>query len=247
MEINCTYHSFPLFSFLFGIIICFILFEISKYLSQYISYYNEIKEENEKEKWNVKVVSTIHALFTIYGSISCLFDSKIYLDPVCGYSSFSSFFLSFTCGYMIYDIYVSIKAYGLTLKGIFPFLMIHHINIIICFLNAIYYSIGYYYILFFMTNEISQPFLHGSWFMMKMNIKKKSKISIINGIGLLITFLGSRLIMNTFVWFWLIQTTNNLNPFNPMGLGTICGTIHLLVNYYWCYLFFIQIMDLLKK
>lgn len=245
--INCSSHPFPLFSFLFGIIICFIFFEISKYISyNYISFYNEIKEENEKEKWNVKVVSTIHALFTIYGSITCLLKDE-YKDIICGYTDFSSFFLAFTCGYMIYDIYVSIKAYGFTFKGVFPFLMIHHINIIICFLNALYHSLGYYFILFFMTNEISQPFLHGSWFLMKLKVKKNSLLMIINSIFLLITFIGARLFLNTWIWYWLVITTKDFNPLNPMGLGTFCGTIHLLVNYYWCYLFYQQAKDALKK
>ena len=91
------------------------------------------------------------------------------------------------------------------MKGIFPPLMIHHINIIICFFNAMLFSLGYYYILLFMTNEISQPFLHGSWFMMKLKIN--NIFSKINQFFLLITFLGSRAILNTFTGYYLIQTT----------------------------------------
>ncbi len=37
-----------------------------------------------------------------------------------GKSEFSFFFIAFTTGYMFYDFYVSLRAYGLTLSGIFP-------------------------------------------------------------------------------------------------------------------------------
>jgi hypothetical protein len=101
--------------------------------------------------------------------------------------------------------YSKIQAYGFTWSGIFPPLMVHHVNIILCFFNAMIFNLGYYYILLFMTNEISQPFLHGSWFFMKL--KWNHWLTKVNQFLLVVTFLGSRAILNTFTGYYLIQTT----------------------------------------
>jgi hypothetical protein len=196
--------------------------------------------------FNYRVVSLIHAIMTLIGATWCLLDDKFWVDKVCGYSHFAQFFLAFTTGYMIYDIYVSIKAYGLTMSGILPPLLLHHVNIVFSFVNALYFSLGFYFPLWFMTNELSQPFLHGSWFMMRYKISKTSPLSIVNGLLIVITFLGSRFIVNTLVWYDLVMHTQSISPFSAKGIGGLTGTIHLLVNYYWCYLVILQLIDMLK-
>lgn len=182
-------------------------------------------------------------MFTIFGVAWCLMDPIFTTDKICGFSKFGQFFLAFTTGYMIYDIYVSIKAYGLTMSGILPPLMLHHVNIVFSFINALYFSLGFYFPLWFMTNELSQPFLHGSWFMMKAKIPKTSPVQIVNGILLVLTFLGSRAIVNTIVWYELMIHCGSIIPTHAKGIGGFTGTIHLLVNYYWCYLVIVQLMD----
>jgi hypothetical protein len=155
---------------------------------------------------------------------------------------------------MFYDFYVSLNAYGFTLSGIFPTLGIffhnkalHHFNIILCSFLGLYYSLGHYFILWFMTNEISQPFLHSNWFLMKLGYKNNHIFSKIIGFLLIFSFIISRGFINTFVLLDVYYTSNTVSLYNIKGIATITAFIHIFLNYYWIYLLIIQVIDTLKK
>jgi hypothetical protein len=92
----------------------------------------EIIDESDKEKWNVKIVSALHAIFVFQGAVRALmaYSPPKLEDPYmiyqCGYNTeLARFYEAVTLGYMFYDFWVCIRAYGFTMSGIFPSLMIN--------------------------------------------------------------------------------------------------------------------------
>ncbi|KAF0980443.1 hypothetical protein FDP41_013657 [Naegleria fowleri] len=250
---------FPYLVSVLSLLSCFLLFFISKLLSPFIfKAYNALKE-SDKEKWDVKFVSALHAAFVFQGAVRCLiaggglfFNSNEsllgYQNLVCGYyTDLSRFYMAITFGYMFYDFWVCIRAYGFTLEGIFPSLVIHHFNIIISFLLALKFGMGHYYTLSFMTNEISQPFLHLSWFLIKSKVPQMHPISIINGLCLVLTFLGSRFVFNLVIFVHFVANTLSFDPTICLGVGTWTCFIHVACNWHWCWLMVLQIRDMIVK
>ena len=267
---HCYMHNFPeanrqpfpfLVTFL-SLASCFVLFFLSKLISPLLfKVYRDLKD-SDKEKWNVKFVSALHAAFVFQGAVRSLmagggifFNSNPiddgllgYQSEVCGYyTDLGRFYLAITFGYMFYDFWVCIRAYGFTMEGIFPSLVIHHFNIIICFLLALKLGMGYYYPLSFMTNEISQPFLHMSWFLIKSKVPQKHPISVINGLLMVLTFLGSRFLFNLIILVHYLINALSFDPTNCLGTASWTCFVHVACNWHWCWLMVKQIKEVVGK
>ncbi|KAL0481318.1 hypothetical protein AKO1_012749 [Acrasis kona] len=241
---------FPITIAIISFLSCFVLFQLSKLFSPILfSAYRRLQKEDDREKWNVKAVSAIHAAFVLQGAVRSLMSEKQDTsDLICGYvTELSHVYCAITFGYMFYDFIVSYRAYGLTLSGIFPSLAIHHVNIILSFFFCIKFSMGYYFSLMFMTNEVSQPFLHFSWFLIKSGFKPTHPISIINGLLLVTTFLGSRFFFNWWVFYHMVRTADSFSIKTAAGVGVYTGFVHVAVNAYWCLQMVKQIKGMLAS
>jgi len=107
------------------------------------------------------------------------------------------------------------------------------------------YRIGYFYMLIFMTNEFSQPFLHANWYMAKCKVNPKHPLSIINGILLLVSFISLRFVSNIIIQLSMFHHASWIfDPRDMRGLSVIEGSIHVLLNTYWCYLLLKQVAQL---
>lgn len=245
--------EFPIVTAVGSLIVCFAAFFLSSIISPIFPKYRQLRPD-DKEKWNVKLVSALHAAFVFQGAVRSLMaytpdpSADSFQIYQCGYNSeMARWYEAITLGYMFYDFWVCIRAYGFTMSGIFPSLMIHHINILICFAIGLKFHMGFYFTLNFMTNEISQPFLHGSWFFIKMKIPTKHPLTIINGLLLVLTFIGSRFFFNMYIFRELVIQTPSWNPTGSLGIGSIAAVIHVAVNAYWCKQMVVQIREMLKK
>ena len=262
-DVNHGRQPFPFLVAGLSLFSCFLLFVLSKVLSPLLfKAYRNLRDDSDREKWNVKFVSALHAAFVFQGAFRCLlYGGGLFFnsDPIddglvgfqkytCGYyTDLSRFYMAITFGYMFYDFWVCIRAYGLTLEGIFPSLVIHHFNIIISFLLALKLGMGHYYSLSFMTNEISQPFLHLSWFLIKSKVPQLHPVSIVNGLMLVLTFLGSRFFFNAYIFYHFIEKTFSFQLTNCLGIGTWTCLIHVACNWDWCWLMVKQIKGMIGK
>eukprot|EP00761_Pharyngomonas_kirbyi_P001217 gb/GECH01001220.1/.p1 GENE.gb/GECH01001220.1/~~gb/GECH01001220.1/.p1 ORF type:complete len:281 (+),score=50.33 gb/GECH01001220.1/:1-843(+) len=231
---DCTDHphfeNFPLVfvAFLSG----FVFYYLSGYISPFIfkNSYNKLTD-SDKHKWNVKLVSTIHGIIAFQGAARLyLLNDDLHVDKNCGWTDTAEFYISLTCGYMLYDFVLSWKAYGLF--G-FPSILIHHINIVTVFALGLIYKQGFFFMIAFMTNELSQPLLQVSWLLLKMGYQKTSPIFILNTFVLASTFLGSRLFFNSYI-LWILLSGIGLVPHRFMVLLSWLALLHCIVNYYWC-------------
>jgi len=252
--LNSQPAEFPIVTAVGSLVVCFAAFFLSAIVSPFLfPKYNTLRKD-DKEKWNVKLVSALHAAFVFQGAVRAILaytptgnesDFQIYQ---CGYNSdLARWYEAITLGYMFYDFWVCIRAYGFTMTGIFPSLMIHHINILICFWIGLKFHMGFYFTLNFMTNEISQPFLHASWFFIKCKLPQKHPLNIINGLLLVLTFIGSRFFYNMYIFYLLVTQTPSWNPLVSLGIGSYAAIVHVAVNVYWCKQMVDQIMDMIKK
>ena len=246
--------EFPIVTAVLSLVACFAAFFLSALLSPHLfPKYNTLKKD-DKEKWNVKLVSALHAAFVFQGAVRAIWaytpgpnDSQFQIYQ-CGYNTdLARWYEAITLGYMFYDFWVCIRAYGFTMTGIFPSLMIHHINILVCFAVGLKFHMGFYFTLNFMTNEISQPFLHASWFFIKCKLPQKHPLNIINGLLLVLTFIGSRFFFNMYIFYELVTRTTSWSPFTTIGIGSIAAVIHVAVNAYWCKQMVDQVTALIKK
>jgi hypothetical protein len=193
----------------------------------------------------------MHAIFVFQGAVRGILayessGDKLY-DYQCGYATEQTrWYEAVTAGYMFYDFWVSVRAYGFTMQGVFPSLMLHHINILICFAFGLKFNIGFYFMLNFMTNEMSQPFLHTSWIFSKIGVPQKHPLMIVNGLLLFTTWMGSRFFFNLYILYVMVTKGSTFDPRNVVGLGTLCAIVHVGVNAYWCYLMLQQVVALIK-
>eukprot|EP00762_Andalucia_godoyi_P003102 ANDGO_01128.mRNA.1 hypothetical protein len=208
----------------------------------------------------VKFVSLIHSIVGTVGAFTCIalisgtrvgWDSlgnqfltlrDFIMNPgvgevVCACSEGRcTMALSITAGYMFYDFITSYQTYGLL--G-WPTLLLHHVNIFVCFGLGLWGRIGHWVMAAFMTNEVSTPFLHFSWLFIKL--RYKGVFAMVNALLLIVAFQGSRFVWNAFV-VW--RTWSALTVF-PSQLGwilSIAMVIHAGVNFYWCGLFFKSVL-----
>jgi hypothetical protein len=243
-------HPFPFSMAIVSFLSCYVLFFLSKIISPIVSStYRNFTKDDDREKWNVKVVSGLHAAFVFQGALRSLLSPNIVsYDKHCGYATPTShIYVAITFGYMFYDFIVSLQAYGLTLSGIFPSLALHHVNIIIIFFWNLKSGMGYFFSLAFMLNEISQPFLHFSWILIKMKVKPMHPVSIVNSLCLVLTFIGSRFFYNLYIYYLFIHEIRTFDPRDSDGLGFWTASVHVGVNIYWCRQMVVQIMDMLSK
>ncbi|KAL9643119.1 hypothetical protein ABK040_003918 [Willaertia magna] len=255
---------FPFLLSILSLAACFLLFFLSKLLSPLLfKAYRNLKDDADREKWDVKFVSALHAAFVFQGAVRSLIEGGgIFFNPnnpsdytllgmqpyACGYySELGKFYETITFGYMFYDFWVCIRAYGFTLEGVFPSLVIHHFNIMISFLLGIKLNIAFFYTLSFMTNEISQPFLHLSWFLIKSKVPVKHPVSIVNGLLLVTTFIGSRFFVNLFIFYHFVKNTFTFDPRNCVGMGALTAAIHVACNWHWSWLMVKQITEMFGK
>lgn len=251
---------FPYLLILGSLVSCFLLYLLSNLVSPMFQAYRNLKP-SDKEKWNVKLVSAFHAAFVFQGALrsillggGLIFNSTPIDDGleglekhVCAYATdLSRFYMAITFGYMFYDFWVCIRAYGFTLEGIFPSLVIHHFNIITSFFLSLKFGMGHYSSLCFMTNEISQPFLHLSWLLIKSKVPQMHPISVLNGICMVLTFLGSRLFFNLIIFTHFMLNTPSYDPRPAVGMGTWTCITHVACNCYWCYLMIVQIKNVVS-
>ncbi|KAG2189708.1 hypothetical protein INT46_010086, partial [Mucor plumbeus] len=143
--------------------------------------------------WHIHVVSTIHCLVVVLGSFFIFADNSLNEDRVFGYVRWAADIYSISCGYFLWDTIIAVYFYKY--QGIS--MVFHGIASFSVFIFSFRPFVNYYGAIFLMY-ELSTIFLNFHWFMDKLGWTG-SKIQLVNGVVLLLTFLGARIVFGTYM------------------------------------------------
>ncbi|EGO53391.1 hypothetical protein NEUTE1DRAFT_92636 [Neurospora tetrasperma FGSC 2508] len=162
----------------------------------FFSKYYPKHSRSKKANWDTHVVSLVQSTLINVLALWVMYADKEraamdWEQRIWGYTGASGMIQALACGYFVWDL-------GITLLNfdIFGFgLLAHAVSALVV------YSFGFrpflnYYSTTFILYELSTPFLNIHWFFDKLNMTG-SRAQLYNGIALLVTFFGCRLIWGT--------------------------------------------------
>ncbi|CAO2650446.1 Nn.00g017380.m01.CDS01 [Neocucurbitaria sp. VM-36] len=147
--------------------------------------------------WDIHWVSMIQALFINTAALWVIFkdEERHEMDwrgRLWGYTPASGMVQGFAAGYFLWDLQVSTQY--INLSG--PSALLHAIGALAVTCIG-FKPFGNYYGLSFVLYELSTPFLNIHWFCDKLGLTG-SKLQLYNGIALLFTFFGCRIVWGTY-------------------------------------------------
>lgn len=190
--------------------------------------------------WHVHVVSTIHCLIVVTGSFFIFADNTLNEDRVFGYVRWAADIYSISCGYFLWDTIIAIYFYKY--QGIS--MVLHGIVSFSVFIFSFRPFINYYGAIFLMY-ELSTIFLNFHWFMDKLGWTG-SKIQLVNGVILLLTFFGARIVFGTYMSYKLWSDVYAVKEDVPWRYWIVYGGgnfITTCLNLWW----FSQMITMLRK
>ncbi|KAF1968655.1 DUF887-domain-containing protein [Bimuria novae-zelandiae CBS 107.79] len=198
----------------------FILYVLSPTLSRllYPKIYNGFNKRT-RLNWDIHWVSMIQALFIDAAALYVIRTDKQrhamdWEGRLWGYTPASGMVQGFAAGYFLWDLQISVQY--ISVLGIGS--LIHAI----CALAVTcigFRPFGNYYGLSFVLYELSTPFLNVHWLCDKLNLTG-SKIQFYNGIVLLVTFFGCRILWGSYQSVMIysdIYTALTTSPTNPLA------------------------------
>jgi len=218
-------------SFMYSFYLC------SHWLSCTVSktYLQLLREE--QIEWNVRILSTAHAIISIIGAFYCtVLDTGCRSSVAFGYSSTCDWVISFTLGYMIVDFGLLIRHYDQLGNTA---ILLHHVFSIIPFSFGRLYKQLYFYECWVLGTELSTPFVNVKWFIaekVKHNSKyQMSTLELQNGIVLWISVLLCRIINLAMILDHMRLNIDNIFQTDPLVYGPVLfGTMMTTVlSYLW--------------
>ncbi|GAA5806910.1 hypothetical protein MFLAVUS_000258 [Mucor flavus] len=190
--------------------------------------------------WHVHVVSTIHCLVVVTGSFFIFADNTLDQDRVNGYVRWAADIYSISCGYFLWDTIIAIYFYKY--QGIS--MVLHGMVSFSVFIFSFRPFINYYGAIFLMY-ELSTIFLNFHWFMDKLGWTG-SKIQLVNGVVLLLTFFFARIVFGTFMSYRMWTDIYAVKDDVPWRYWIVYGGgnfITTCLNIWW----FSQMITMLRK
>ncbi|KAH7080455.1 TLC domain-containing protein [Paraphoma chrysanthemicola] len=176
----------------------FILYVLSPAVSQLVcpGTYRGFNKRT-RLNWNIHWVSMIQALFINTAALWVIFrdEERHAMDwrgRLWGYTPASGMVQGFAAGYFLWDLQISMQY--LSIAG--PSSLLHAIGALAVTCIG-FKPFGNYYGLSFVLYELSTPFLNVHWFCDKLGMTG-SKLQLYNGIALLFTFFGCRIVWGTY-------------------------------------------------
>ncbi|PAV23506.1 hypothetical protein PNOK_0057400 [Pyrrhoderma noxium] len=201
--------------------------------------YGRLRSSRDRNNWNVHVVSLVHALIIIPLSLRCLNSPVLNADRAFGWDPRVGTLASIACGYFAWDTFESLWHFsdiGFVVHGL------------VCFF--IYFLVFTPFIAFygprFLLWELSTPFLNIHWFLDKMNLTG-STLQLINGICLLTSFAGVRLIYGSIQSLEFYKTLLAIKDQTPLPVVLVYGVGNIILNSLNVLWFFKMIAALQKR
>ncbi|KAG1141495.1 hypothetical protein G6F37_006467 [Rhizopus arrhizus] len=190
--------------------------------------------------WHVHVVSTVHCITVVIGSFFIFADKSLNQDRVFGYTKWAADIYSVSCGYFLWDTIIAI--YFFKEQGIS--MVLHGMAAFSVFIFSFRPFVNYYGAIFLMY-ELSTIFLNFHWFMDKIGWTG-SRIQLVNGAILLLTFFGARILFGTYMSFKMWNDIYLVKDQVPLRYWIVYGSANFVttcLNFWW----FSQMIQMLRK
>ncbi|KAF1802487.1 TLC domain-containing protein [Mucor lusitanicus] len=190
--------------------------------------------------WHVHVVSTVHCIVVVLGSFFIFADNSLNQDRVFGYVRWAADIYSISCGYFLWDTIIAIYFYKY--QGIS--MVFHGVASFSVFIFSFRPFVNYYGAIFLMY-ELSTIFLNFHWFMDKLNWTG-SKIQLVNGVILLLTFFFARIVFGTYMSYKMWSDVYAVKDDVPLRYWIVYGVANFVttcLNVWW----FSQMIAMLRK
>ncbi|KAH7130653.1 TLC domain-containing protein [Dendryphion nanum] len=200
----------------------FILYYLSPTLSQTFcpKTYRSFNKRT-RLNWDIHWVSMVQAIFINTAALYVIFTDQArkemdWKGRLWGYTPASGMVQGFAAGYFLWDLQISIQY--IALSG--PSALLHAIGALAVTCIG-FRPFGNYYGLSFVLYELSTPFLNIHWFCDKLNLTG-SRLQLYNGIALLATFFGCRIVWGTYQSaliysdIYIALTTWSTDPMNAI-------------------------------
>lgn len=205
----------------------------------------------EQSRLCERTASFVHSITATQGSFRSLYHllSKpitisSFSGPICAASDgvsegfvLAEFYMNYSIGYFFYDavLYLTFS------PGHDAIDFMHHIISSAQYMLNLAFGWGYFVPIFLLTNEISSPFLHFSWFMGKcsdMGMEKCGKLFIPIQVIFALLFFVFRILFSSFIYVLTIRNlfVNELCLNSPAYLTytSVLGfTLFLVVQFLW--------------
>ncbi|KAL5533261.1 hypothetical protein ACEPAF_5037 [Sanghuangporus sanghuang] len=200
--------------------------------------YGQLKSHRSRNNWNIHIVSLIHALTVIPLAFKSLYLPALDADRAFGWDPQYGTLAGIACGYFIWD----------TLESLWHFsdisFVIHGVACFFIYFLSFTPFIAYFGPRFLLW-ELSTPFLNIHWFLDKMNLTG-STIQLVNGILLLSSFAGARLVYGFIKSYAFYQTLFAIKDQVPLGVTLTYGLGNVVLNVlniFW----FVKMISALQK
>ena len=238
---------------LLSVVLHFCVFLVTKYVLGRTLLKNVFKGLTplEQNRWCERTASFVHSVVATQGSLRTLYillpkpiTVRSFSAPICATSDgvsegylLAEFYMSFTLGYFFYDMLLFLTFS----PGHEAMDFVHHI------ISSAQYAVnlvsgwGYFVPVVLLTNEISSPFLHVSWFLGKcsdLGMKGCQKWFIPCQVVFALLFVLFRIVFATFIYILTIWSKlfDKLCLESPAYLTytSILGfTLFLVVQFFW--------------
>ncbi|XP_078437133.1 uncharacterized protein LOC144707766 [Wolffia australiana] len=195
----------PFVSVLAGVFMCKMAYDATHWFSShYIHGYGSLTKVQRME-WSNRGMSSVHAIYITIISLYLVFFSDLFADNsangfvVFRSSTLSVFALGVSVGYFISDLAMIIWLYP-SLGGM-EFIT-HHLLSVFAISYAITSGEGQLYTFLCLISETTTPGINLRWFLDVSGLKR-SKLYIVNGIAIFLTWLGARLLLFMFLFYHL--------------------------------------------
>ncbi|KAI0253546.1 DUF887-domain-containing protein [Lactifluus subvellereus] len=178
--------------------------------------------------WQSRVASLVHALLILPLAARCLHSPALAADRAFGWDPRIGTLFAVTSGYFLWDSVVCLVHY----EGVG--FIVHGFACLTVYLNAFRPFVAYYGPRFLLW-ELSTPFLNIHWMLDKTS-QTGSPLQFVNGLILMSTFVGARLIYGSIVSYQFYQTLFEVRDglSSTIFIAYACGNVTLNgLNVFW--------------
>ncbi|EPS63169.1 hypothetical protein M569_11619, partial [Genlisea aurea] len=223
-------------SVLAGILMCKIVFDLTRVISaSFIARYAKLNDKVKLE-WNNRGFSTFHAIVVAAAALYLFLFSDVFANspdyPIVFRSSpLSDAVLGVSLGYFLTDLAMILYQYP-ALGG--AEYIIHHGLSMYSILLSLLTGQAQFYILMVLLTEITTPFVNLRWYLDASGLKT-SKLYIANGVALFFGWLAARIVLIAYFFYHIWRHLDQVRKVFPVGFYSLIGVPGLLflMNVFW--------------
>ncbi|KAG4181857.1 hypothetical protein ERO13_A09G008300v2 [Gossypium hirsutum] len=212
--------SIPYTSVICGIFSCKMVYDLTQLFSSVYFKSYLILSKVQRNEWNNRSISTVHAIFITVMSLYFVFWSNLYSDNryagmiMFRSSALSTFTLGVSVGYFLADIGMIIWFYP-SLGGI-EYVIHHFLS-----LTAVAYSMmtgeGQLYTFMVLISETTTPGINLRWYFDTAGMKR-SRAYLINGVVIFVTWLVARILLFMYLFYHVYLHFDQVKLVHSYGL-----------------------------